>query len=497
MSHSANRSTGNGIVSGPTTHKLRLLVAIASYGEKQLELLKRIIRNYKRMSMEVDVVVVSEARKDLGAGVEVVVGLPSRNPWTLPFAHKPIFAQRADHYDLFIYSEDDIGVTESNIQAFLNATAEVDPQDIAGFVRYEADRSGNWFVNDSWGPYHWVPESVRRRGAYTIAEITNEHSGFYMLTQWQLKRAIASGGFLRGPCRGRYNWPETAATDPYTNCGFRKVICISHLDNFLVHHMSNRYVNLLDVSLAAFREQIQTLLAIEAGTHPASTLCEVESKRWPWRWPKSYYEKPREDLVEMVPDDARTVLSIGCGWGATEARLKQRGIEVTALPLDSVIGAAAERQGITVVYGTWDECMASLKGRQFDCVLMTDLLHLRPDTRHTVAQCSQFVAGGGTLVLRGPNFDRLPWLAQRMLGIGDFVKLRSFDASGFSVDGPRRLAKHVGAAGLRVTRVKWINHAFGRGLLRGRRIPLGSFTARDWIFQARRSSEPPPLWRSA
>src|SRR5437879_6487444 len=75
--------------------RLRLLVAIASYGEKNLKFLKQMISTYRRMPFDVDVVVLCESPKNLGNEAEVVVGLPSRNPWSLPFAHKAIFAQRA------------------------------------------------------------------------------------------------------------------------------------------------------------------------------------------------------------------------------------------------------------------------------------------------------------------------------------------------------------------------------------------------------------------
>ena len=251
------------------------------------------------MPFHTDVVVLSEAPKDLDEGVEVIVGLPSRNPWTLPFAHKAVFAQRVEQYDLFVYSEDDIGAGESHLRAFLEATDQLQPDEIAGFLRYEIDESGAWYLTEPWGHFHWIPESVRRRGHHLFAEFTNEHAGYYVLTQSQLKRAIKSGGFLRGPCRGRYDWPETAATDPYTSCGFKKVVCISALENFLVHHMPNPYVRQLDVSLASFGEQIQALTAIHHGTHPARTLCNVESRQMPFRWQKSYYEKPSEDVLRL------------------------------------------------------------------------------------------------------------------------------------------------------------------------------------------------------
>src|SRR5271170_302069 len=154
-------------------HPLRLLVTIASYGDKNVEFLKKVIRRYQSMKMQVDIVVVSEAPKTLDSEVRVVVGLPSKNPWSLPFAHKQIFSENVNRYDLFAYSEDDMDVTETNIEAFLSATAQLAPDEIAGFFRYEIDESGKWFVTEPWGHYHWKPESIRRRGDYTIAEFTN------------------------------------------------------------------------------------------------------------------------------------------------------------------------------------------------------------------------------------------------------------------------------------------------------------------------------------
>jgi 2-polyprenyl-3-methyl-5-hydroxy-6-metoxy-1,4-benzoquinol methylase len=466
------------------THR-RILVAIASYGEKNLRLLRQIIQTYRSMAFDIHVVVLSEAPKDLGAQVEVVVGLPSRNPWTLPFAHKAIFAQRIEQYDLFVYSEDDIGVTEANILAFLNATPQLEDDEIAGFFRYEVDESGKWYVNEPWKHYHWKPESVRWRGDYTIAEFTNEHAGFYVLTQWQLKRAIASGGFLRGPYKGEYGWPETAATDPYTSCGFRKVICISSLEDFLVHHMSNRYVAGL-VSLDSFKEQIQTLLDIRDGIHPKSTLCAVESTLG---WPKAYYEKPSEELLKLVPDDAQTILSVGCGWGAMEVRLQQRGAKLTALPLDSVIGAAAEREGINMIYGTWKECFRALDGRRFGCVIMTNLLHLQTNPACLLERLGSLVGEGGALVLAEPNFDRIPWFIRCQCGSREFRKLRSYELSGISTCSPGSLARCIRDAGLRVTAVRWLDHTVNKGYLNGIRIPLGRLMAREWVLQARRPLE--------
>lgn len=465
---------------------VRLLVAIASFGGKNLEFLNRIIRGYQNMSLAVDVVVFSNAPKDLGKGVKVVVGLPSRNPWSLPFAHKPYFAQNVDQYDLFVYSEDDMEVSERNLLAFLEVSPHLKPDEIAGFLRYEKNGSGDRSLPEVHGPFNWKPESVKRRGAYTVAEFSNEHAAFYLLTREQLKRAIASGGFLREPCEGRYDMLCTAATDPYTNCGFRKVVCISAIEDFLVHHVSNRYASQLGLPFASFAEQVKTLMDIGSGKHPATTLFKLQSKLLHEKWSKPSDEKPDEELLSRIAASAKTVLSIGTGWGNMEVALRQRDYQVTALPLNSVVGASVERQGIEVVYGTWEECLKNLGDRQFDCVCLKDLLHLQANPGRLVGQCAQLVKAGGTLLLAGPNFSRMSWLAKRVFGIGEFRKLRSFDQGGITVCGPGTLAGHIRNAGLQIAEVLWLNHQLGRSGSRGNRICLGRLTAKDWLLKAQR-----------
>lgn len=471
---------------GQNFGSMRLLVAVASYGQKNLPFLRQVIQSYQSMALSVNVIVFSDTAKELGSGVRVIVGLPCKNPWSLPFAHKAVFAENVGRYDLFIYSEDDIGVTEANLWSFLHAIPNMELDEIPGFLRYEVSPSGTKVLTDVHGAFHWRPESVTRRGAITVAEFSNEHAGFYILTQAQLKRAIASGGFLRAPYEGRYGLPETAATDPYGSCGFRKVICISELENFLIWHMSNLYISRHGISLPAFKEQVQTLLRISEGRHPATTLGPIEPRVLQRAYSKSYYETPSEDVLQLVPSDAKRVLSVGCGWGATEMKLKERGTEVTALPLDSVIGAVAARVGINVVYGTLQECLAQLADQRFDCVVVSHVVHLQEEPGRLLGQCSKLVSKGGTLVVSGPNFNRISDLAKRILALRDYGKLRRFDQSGISLCGPGTVVKHLGNTGLSVNYVRWFNcPAWGKHM-HNIHMKLGSLSARDWVLQARR-----------
>jgi SAM-dependent methyltransferase len=462
----------------------KTLVVVASYGEKNLKFLREMIGNYRKMSLTFDFVVVSEAPKDLGPDVKVVVGLPSKDTWSLPFAHKAVMAENADRYDLFIYTEDDMDVSEGNLRAFLAVTPELADDEIAGYLRYERDQDQKPLLTDVHGAFHWVAESVRRRGRHVFAEFTNEHAGFYVLTRAQLKRALASGGYLVGPYRARYGLPETAATDPYTRCGFRKVICLDLLDDFLIRHMSNLYIHRHGVPRAAFEEQVQALLEIANGVLPGTSLCPVEPKVLQQEWCKSYFEGPDPDLLELLPPRPQSVLSIGCGWGASEQALLPRGASVTVLPLDSVTGSQVARLGIEVVHGELRQSLQALKGRQFEAVMMTNLLHLQADPRQVLAECCRLVGAGGTLLLGGPNFGRFPVRVKRLLRQGDYGKLGDYEASGTSVCGPATFKRQLAEAGLSVSAVRWLDHSRLTGGAGNGRLHLGALTARRWLLRA-------------
>jgi 2-polyprenyl-3-methyl-5-hydroxy-6-metoxy-1,4-benzoquinol methylase len=277
----------------------------------------------------------------------------------------------------------------------------------------------------------------------------------------------------------------SAATDPYTCCGFHKVICTSAVDDFLIHHMSNRYAGRIGLPISHFKEQIQTLGDIQRGIHPVSTLCEVEPKTLQRNWYKCYYENPSDELLNMVPKDARTILSVGCGWGATEIELKKRGSKVTALALDSVIGAVAARLGIEVIYTTAMEGLHSLQGRKYDCVLITNLLHLIPDQWTVLMGYARLVGKGGTLVITGPNFEFFPHLARRVLGAGDYRKLRDFSQSGLHVHGTRTVHRQIERMGFRVSSLQWLDFAQPQRLLMLHRWPK-RLVARNWIIGAQR-----------
>src|SRR5579863_5798991 len=124
---------------------MKLLVAIANYGHKNDAYLGRVLSEYRNMPYQTDLILLTNVDKDLGKDVNVVMGTPTRNPHSLPFGHKRVFAARKDAYDLFIYTEDDILITQRNIEAFLQATSVLGQQELAGFFRWEHYPDGRRF----------------------------------------------------------------------------------------------------------------------------------------------------------------------------------------------------------------------------------------------------------------------------------------------------------------------------------------------------------------
>jgi 2-polyprenyl-3-methyl-5-hydroxy-6-metoxy-1,4-benzoquinol methylase len=355
------------------------------------------------MSFPVELHVVTNVSKDLGADVKVHVGLPTRNPCSLPFAHRKVFAEHLDRFDYFVYTEDDTLVREVNIRAFLEVSDQLHADEIAGFLRVEMGLNGECYVEGVHGAFRWLPTSVEQRGSMMVAAFSNLHSAFFMATRAQLRRAVDSGGFLVPPHVGSYGMLETAATDIYTQCGLKRVVCVSRLEDFLVRHLSDKYAGRWGLRIEAVEAQRASMNRLLADGAWRGSLFEVSTRVPRGRWSKNLYEKPGVDFIDLVPRKACKVLSVGCGWGATEELLSDQGRNVTAVPVDTILGDAVRRRGVEVVEGGMDHVLAQLEGRKFDAVLLFNVLHLVPEPAVWLGRLRTLLCAGGCVVVSVPR----------------------------------------------------------------------------------------------
>lgn len=386
-------------VTAPTT----ILVALANYGQRNDVHLQRLLREFRSMRWRLDVHVLTNQPKDLGPDVTVHVGLPTRNPRSLPFAHRRLFAERLSQADYFIYCEDDTLITERNINAFLEVNALLGPDEIPGFLRIEQLSPSELHMESAHGPYRWNPASVVRRGSHLFAAFTNVHSAATIASRAQIQKAIDSGGFLVPPHVGRFGMLECAASDLYTQCGFNRLICISRIEEFLLPHLSNANSLKWGLQYEEFLAQTSALERVAQTQGWTGSLVEIEAHVPRGFWSKNLYENPDQSFLSNFPSTAKTVLSIGAGWGATEDALAAQGKQVVAVPVDAVFADCLRRRKIEVVEGNLEAAVAKLRPRQFDGILLRDILHLSPDPVQWLKVVESFLAPGGTVVASLPR----------------------------------------------------------------------------------------------
>lgn len=395
----------------------RVLVAICNHGIKNQQYLQRLLDEYRSMVRhDVTIVVLSNIPRNYDVDVEVQVGLPMADPWSLPFGYKELFAKRATEYDLFIYTEDDTLITERNIDAFVEETRILPEEYIAGFMHFEVSPDGRKSYTGMHSQFHWDPNSVMRIGDSFFAYHTNEHSACFILTKKQLRKAIDSGGFMLPPRRGRYDMLVTASTEPYMECGMKKMICISRFDDFCIHHLPNIYLGKCGLDADFGKLEIECLGSIshDGSDSPRGPLFEHYPLRDGDSWNKKYYESRRDDILKLVPLRARRILSVGCGCGTTEEILIRSGIEVVGIPLDAIIGATAAAKGIEILSPDFELAAKQLDRQQFDCILMMDILQQLRDPVAIIKQYSVFLNDGGAVLVSVPNWNYLGILRQRL-----------------------------------------------------------------------------------
>jgi 2-polyprenyl-3-methyl-5-hydroxy-6-metoxy-1,4-benzoquinol methylase len=442
------------------TAAVKVLVVIASYGGRNDGYLHQLVSEYRSMPFAVDIVVLSNIHKKVDRNVKLVVGLPSKDSCSLPFAHKRIFARHMNDYDLFIYSEDDILITQRNIESFLHVSEALSENEVLGFLRFELGASGDVGYPEVHGHYHWDTTSVRIRGDHTFASFTNLHSACYLLTRQQLSRAIRSGGYLVPPHQEKYDLCCTAATDPYTQCGFERVICISRLDDFVVHHLSNKYAGTLGVERVELIRQVEVLLRLGRSGHRPLALFETQTNLRNGRFSKSYYEPLRSDIVSAVPSCARSVLSVGCGSGATEKWLAAKDLRVVALPLDPVIAEASNSAGVEIVDGAFATAKAKLSKERFDCILFLNVLHLVRNPVYILSSFADLLSEGALAIILTPNLCRLPTMWKKLCRDACFKDVGVFPASyrnsGINVPTRRTIQHWIRSAGMKPRRISSI-----------------------------------------
>lgn len=464
-----------------------IFIAIASYGTAQDHYLERLLEEYRKLRMHNRVVVMSNQNKPV-QGAEVLVGLPSRDPYSLPFAHRKVFVENAEKYDFFVYTEDDTFFTEKHIESFLEMQAKLDGNEILGFIRSETSPEGKRYITSVHHHFRWIPETVVSRDGDLFAQLSNQHSGCFIATREQLRKAIASGGFLVEPRSRIYGMLETAATDIYTQCGLRRLICISRIQEFIVPHLANKYYSRMGIPDEELEIQARFLMELYRQGGWSGSLYNPQTKVPGFRWSKDLYDKPDEELLRAIPSSTKKLLSVGSGSGDNEEWLRKNGIDVCAVPVDAVFGDMLRRRGIRTVEGALDSVIGILDGERFDVVLLPDVLHLVDDPVGWLCKLGKLLRTEGCLIASvGNTSSPLAWLTNWREGWRRPI-VRDPGTSGAQPVSVRELRGWCKSSDLAITHLLPLVESSRRIVTQIGRGPLKAPLAARFIMMARRTS---------
>ena len=115
-----------------------------------------------------------------------------------------------------------------------------------------------------------------------------------------------------------------------------------------------------------------------------------------------YVDGFRDDIYRMVPPDGRVIGSIGCGRGATEARLVAEGRAVHGVDVSAdAIATARDRLTSARIIGQSEA--APFEEASLDGLILADVLEHLPEAWDKLKSFSRAVKPGGWVVLSVPN----------------------------------------------------------------------------------------------
>lgn len=118
------------------------------------------------------------------------------------------------------------------------------------------------------------------------------------------------------------------------------------------------------------------------------------------------YVGSRDDILNLVPDNVRRVLDVGCSIGILGEQLKQRfGAEVVGVELDEQMAKIAKEKLDKVIIGNVEKINLAdyLAPNYFDCIIFADILEHLENPWDVLKGATSFLNNEGAIITSIPN----------------------------------------------------------------------------------------------
>ena len=118
----------------------------------------------------------------------------------------------------------------------------------------------------------------------------------------------------------------------------------------------------------------------------------------------NYYNLLRTDILEIIPPNISSLLSVGCATGRTEFELIKRGIDVFGIEYNLEAAKVARQRGITIIEGDASSVDVGFFQRDFDFIVYADILEHLYDPVSVLRRHIFYLKPGGKIYISVPNF---------------------------------------------------------------------------------------------
>ncbi len=175
--------------------------------------------------------------------------------------------------------------------------------------------------------------------------------------------------------------------------------------------------------------------------------------------PHEYYNQKRPEMLKFIPQNAKTILDVGCGKGSFAKQLKtDSNKKVWGIEIEKQAGKIAQSKLDKVYIGNAAQIIKTLPNNFFDCIVFNDVLEHFVDPYKILTETKEKLAKKGTVVCSIPNVRYIATLKELLIkkdwqyrneGILDKTHLRFFTK--------KSIVKMFNNLGYKVEIIKGIN----------------------------------------
>ncbi|MFZ7133933.1 MAG: glycosyltransferase [Eubacteriales bacterium] len=147
-----------------------------------------------------------------------------------------------------------------------------------------------------------------------------------------------------------------------------------------------------------------------------------------WNIDLTYFTYPRYDIVNLIREDDKKILDIGCGAGATGlALINRRDCELHGVETHPIAASIAQNHYKQVHGADIEQFQLPYPKNYFDVIIFADVLEHLKEPQKVILRIAPYLRPGGTLVCSIPNIMHAEALLPLLMGYWNYVSAGILD----------------------------------------------------------------------